>query len=262
MFSGENLIKMRTTYNLLRNYNQSESFNASATPRTAYDQALQHKWCHPMPPSPYGNQPRDGETNHYGNSMPSTREHIDGSQGAQIGDDDKRWCYWAGHEVSLTWAPWDPSMCPPASNRKSGLQKGWKTGGIWNGPGGQVWGPDGVIEHPPFWREGSGGRPECTLNQASDSWGWNTPCSPGQCNNCCQPAFPAAGGLGYNCGNDETIYRPIWNDTTKTWEFDCKAGLCSLQPIDGPGTLSACDPKCQPQASYGQPRSSMGPAAL
>ena len=72
------------TYHLLRNYNQSESFNASATPRTAYDQALQHKWCHPMPPSPYGNQPRDGETNHYGNSMPSTREHIDGSQGTQI----------------------------------------------------------------------------------------------------------------------------------------------------------------------------------
>ena len=79
-------------YEMLKNYNQSGSFNTQPwpTPRTAFDKALQDTWCptckhpipppypnpphpsppapgphpHPVPPGPYGPQPRHGGTNH------------------------------------------------------------------------------------------------------------------------------------------------------------------------------------------------------
>lgn len=57
-----------------------DSFRAPPwpTPRTAYDKAVQNRWCpkcggHPLPPGPYGRQPRGGGTNplmeNYGSVM-------------------------------------------------------------------------------------------------------------------------------------------------------------------------------------------------
>ena len=146
----------RTTYynyEMLRNYNQPGSFNAAPwpTPRTPYDQSLQNMWdttsVHPIPPfhphpSPYGNQPRRGGTNHLmdtpyqpcGNthssgpaSTSSTQEPMQMPMGANPDNNYpliKGDCYWQGTDnMGIT-------NCNPNStcNATSGCSNGHNCG--------------------------------------------------------------------------------------------------------------------------------------